>query len=63
MKKILIALDYSPSAQQVAEAGSELAKSMNAQVILLHVIYDPTYYSSINYSPIMGFEGLSLIHI
>ena len=57
MKKILIALDYNPSAQQVAEAGSELAKSMNAQVILLHVIYDPTYYSSINYSPIMGFEG------
>jgi nucleotide-binding universal stress UspA family protein len=55
MKKILIALDYNPSAQKVAEAGHKLAKSMNAQEILLHVISDVAYYSSLNYSPIMGF--------
>ncbi len=55
MKKILIALDYNPSAQKVAEEGHKLAKSMNAQAILLHVISDATYYSSLNYSPIMGF--------
>jgi len=59
MKKILIALDYNPSAQKVAEIGHELASSMNAKTILLHVISDATYYSSLNYSPIMGFESFS----
>ena len=59
MKKVLIALDYNPSAQKVAEAGYALAKAMNAQTILLHVTSDATYYSSLNYSPIMGFGGFS----
>lgn len=59
MKKILIALDYNPSAQKVAETGHKLAKAMNAETILLHVISDVTYYSSLNYSPIMGFESFS----
>jgi nucleotide-binding universal stress UspA family protein len=59
MKKILIALDYNPTAQQVAETGYELAKSMNAKVLLLHVVADYTYYSSLNYSPIMGFDNFS----
>ncbi len=59
MKKVLIALDYDPSAQKVAEAGYEMAKSMNAQVYLLHVVSDATYYSSLNYSPIMGFDSFS----
>jgi len=31
MKKILIALDYNPSAQKIAETGYALAKSMNAR--------------------------------
>jgi nucleotide-binding universal stress UspA family protein len=57
MKKVLIALDYDPTAQKVAEAGFSIAKSMNAEVILLHVIAHPTYYSSTEYSPIMGFTG------
>ena len=57
MKKVLIALDYNPTAQKVAEAGYSLAKSMNAEVILLHVMTDPVYYSSLGYSPIMGFNG------
>lgn len=57
MKKILIALDYNPSAQKVAETGYDLAKSMNAHTILLHTISDVSYYSSLNYSPIMGFDS------
>ena len=61
MKKVLIALDYNPTAQKIAETGFGLAKAMNARTILLHVISDPTYYSSLNYSPIMGFDGFSSV--
>jgi nucleotide-binding universal stress UspA family protein len=57
MKKVLIALDYDPTAQKVAEVGYALASSMGAEVVLLHVISDPVYYSSMEYSPIMGFTG------
>jgi nucleotide-binding universal stress UspA family protein len=57
MKKVLIALDYNPTAQKVAESGFSLAKTLGAEVILLHVISDPVYYSSTEYSPIMGFIG------
>ncbi len=57
MKKILIALDYDPTAQKVAEAGFSLAKSMKAEITLLHIISDPVYYSSVEYSPVMGFTG------
>ncbi len=59
MKKILIAIDYNPSAQKVAETGYKLAKSMNAEIVLLHVVADYTYYSSLDYSPIMGFDTFS----
>lgn len=59
MKKVLIALDYNPTAQKVAEMGYYIAKAMNAQSVLLHVIPGATYYSYLNYSPIMGFEGFS----
>ena len=57
MKKVLIALDYDPTAQKVAEMGYDFAQSMNAEVTLLHVISDPVFYSSSDYSPIMGFSG------
>lgn len=57
MKKVLIALDYNPTAQKVAEHGFELATAMKAEIILLHVITDPAYYASTVYSPIMGFGG------
>jgi len=63
MKKILIALDYNPTAQKVAETGYALAKAMNAQTVLLHVISDATYYSSLDYSPIMGFGGFSSVGV
>lgn len=57
MKKVLIALDYNPTAQKVAEAGYSLAQSIGAEVLLIHVLVDSMYYSSTMYSPIMGFEG------
>ncbi len=57
IKKVLIALDYNPTAQKVAEVGFSMAKAMKAEVILLHVIADPIYYSATEYSPIMGFSG------
>lgn len=59
MKKILVAIDYNSTAKIVADSGFELAKSMNAQLILLHVVADYTYYSSLDYSPILGFDSFS----
>jgi nucleotide-binding universal stress UspA family protein len=57
MKNILIALDYDPTAQRVAEAGYSFAKKMGAEVSLLHVINEPVLYFSKEFSPIMGFSG------
>lgn len=59
MNKILIALDYNPTAQKVAETGYNMAKAMNAEVCLIHVMADPTYYYSRQYTPIMGFDSFS----
>ena len=59
MKKVLIALDYDPTAQNIAETGFAFAKSMNAQVFLLHVTSDYVYYSSLDYSPILGYDSFS----
>ncbi|MEI7423563.1 MAG: universal stress protein [Prolixibacteraceae bacterium] len=55
MSKVLIALDYNPSARKVAEIGYMLAKKMNAEVFLMHVLLTPVFYSSTEYSPITGF--------
>lgn len=63
MKNILVALDYSRTAQRVAETGYNLAKAMNARTILLHVVSDYTYYSSLKYSPIFGFDAFSNLNI
>jgi nucleotide-binding universal stress UspA family protein len=61
MKKILIALDYNPTAEKIADAGYALAKATNAEVILMHVVSEPTYYSSLDYSPIMGYSGFGTL--
>jgi nucleotide-binding universal stress UspA family protein len=63
MKNILVAIDYSPTAETVAKAGYELGKALKAQTILLHVVSDPTYYSSLKYSPIFGFDNSSSINL
>jgi len=64
MGKILIAIDYDESAQRVAKAGYELAKAMNAEVILLHVLHEkPSYYiesSSVYEMHISHLEDLKL---
>jgi len=57
MKKVLIALDYDPTAQKVAEQGYSLAKAMGAEVILMHVVNDPINYTMTDFSPIMGYGG------
>lgn len=57
MKKVLIALDYGLSAQEVADKGHELAKGLNAQTTLIHVIAEESYYSSIDSAPFIGFYG------
>ncbi len=57
MKTVLIALDYDPTAQKVAEVGYSLSSVMNAEVILLHVINDSNNYSSTDHITIMGFGG------
>lgn len=56
MKKILIALDYDPSAKKIAEAGYALAQSMNAETTLLHVVEEAIYYATVGVSPITGFN-------
>lgn len=56
MKKILIAIDYNPLAEKVAEAGYAIAKAMQAEITLVHVITEPAYYA-LGYSPIMGYQG------
>ncbi len=57
MKKILIALDYDPTAHKIAEIGFSLGENQRAEITLLHVIGNPSYYSSPVYDPIMGFGG------
>jgi len=52
----MIALDYDPSSVKVAEKGVALAKTMGAKIILMHVLSEPVYYSSLEYSPIVGFN-------
>jgi len=59
--KVLIALDYDPTAQKVAEAGYLLAKTMGAEVTLIHVIASVDYYSSysiLETYPSTGIMGL-----
>ena len=45
MNKVLIALDYGPTAKKVAKSGYSIAAAMGAEIILLHVIEDLTVYS------------------
>lgn len=59
IRKVLIALDYGQSAREVAQLGFSIAKAMNGEVILLHVLADIAYYSTPGYTPIMGFSSFS----
>jgi nucleotide-binding universal stress UspA family protein len=57
IKKVLIALDYDPTAQTVAETGFSLARAMDAETVLLHIISDPVIYTSPGHVTIMGFAN------
>ncbi|MBK3516130.1 universal stress protein [Carboxylicivirga marina] len=57
MKRVIIALDFDPSAQKVAEEGYALAKSLKAKVTLVHVKADADYYSSLGQVVVIGFSG------
>lgn len=46
MKQVLIALDYDPTSKKVAESGYAMAKSMGAEVTLLHVMVSPAIYAT-----------------
>jgi len=56
MKKVLITLDYNPNSEKVVNMGYELAKLMNAEICLFHVLSDVQYYG-MQYEPFMGYEG------
>lgn len=56
MKKIIITLDYNPNSEKVVNMGNELAKLMNAEICLFHVLSDIRYYG-MQYEPFMGYEG------
>lgn len=53
-KKVLMALDYNPTATKIAEIGFSFAKAMHAEVTLLHVVENEVYYTSFLTSPITG---------
>ncbi len=59
MKKVLIAIDYNPTSETVINAGYELAKLMQAQVCLIHVISDVSYYG-MQYPAFMGYDSFSI---
>ena len=56
MKKVLIGLDYNPNSEIVVKNGYELAKKLGAEVCLIHVLADVSYYG-MNYPSFMGYEG------
>ncbi|NJK96695.1 MAG: universal stress protein [Bacteroidales bacterium] len=59
IRTVLVALDYEPSAQHVAETGYTVASALGASLVLMHVVADNVYYSTPEYSPVMGFTGFS----
>jgi nucleotide-binding universal stress UspA family protein len=59
IKRVLIALDYDNHARKIAEMGYSMAKAMDAEVVLLHVLVDATYYSAFEYSPMLGMGGFN----
>ncbi|MBN1819863.1 MAG: universal stress protein [Prolixibacteraceae bacterium] len=57
MKKVLIALDFDPSAQKIAETGFLFARRMKAEITLLHVLANPQDYKLTEHVTVMGFTG------
>ena len=62
MKKVLIGLDYNPRSEKVAREGYKLAKMLGAEVCLIHVLADVSYYG-VNYPTFMGYEGYNEMQV
>lgn len=62
MKKVLIALDYDPTAKKVAEVGFTMAKALGAEIVLIHVVVDLVAYSLtyLNMGPLQLESGIVL---
>lgn len=58
MKKVLIAIDYHPTSEKVAEEGHRLAKKLGASTCLIHVRAESSYYN-ISYQSFFGYEGMT----
>lgn len=56
MKKVLIAVDYNPVSEEVAKAALELVRSMDAEIGLIHVLADVSYYGT-QFPTFMGYDG------
>jgi nucleotide-binding universal stress UspA family protein len=57
IKNVLIALDYNPTAQKIAELGFAFAAAMQAKITLATIYENYTDYTPVIYDPIMGFTG------
>lgn len=57
IEKVLIAIDYDPSAQKVAEVGLSLSRNGETEFTILHVITESNKYSLNKHITIMGFGG------
>ncbi len=62
MKKVLIGVDYNPKSEIVVQKGYELAKTMGAEVCLIHVLADVRYYGN-SYPTFMGYEGYNEMQV
>ncbi|MEI7597047.1 MAG: universal stress protein [Bacteroidota bacterium] len=54
-KKVMIALDYDSNAIKIAEFGYRFAKSIDAEIVLLHINKDFKYYfiTTVNEGPLV----------
>ncbi len=55
-KQILIPVDFSDYSIKACGFGFNLAKTLNAEVILLHVYFTPIYTSSLPYSDVFNYQ-------
>jgi nucleotide-binding universal stress UspA family protein len=62
MKKVLVAMDYNSNAEKIAETGFSLAKNMNAEVILLHVLLDDSNYTPLDFNPVTGYGSYTPVY-
>lgn len=56
MKKVLVAIDYNPVSEKVAKAALDLVDSIDAEICLLHVLAEVSYYGT-DYPTFLGYDG------